>query len=247
MPKLTATVITRNESANILAALDSVSWADELIVVDSGSTDDTVALARQRTDRVFVRDWPGYSAQKNFAAGQASNDWVLSLDADERVTPGLADEIRALLGDEPRERGYLIPRVSFYLGKWIRTTDWYPDHQLRLYDRRVAAFAGEVHEGVRVTGDVGRLRAELRHVPYRDITHHLQTIDRYTTLAAQQMQGQGRTVGPAGMAARPLGAFLRNYLARGGWRDGGVGLVVSILNSYYVFLKFAKLWELERK
>ena len=247
MPKLTATVITRNESANILAALDSVSWADELIVVDSGSTDDTVALARQRTDRVFVRDWPGYSAQKNFAAGQASNDWVLSLDADERVTPGLADEIRALLGDEPRERGYLIPRVSFYLGKWIRTTDWYPDHQLRLYDRRVAAFAGEVHEGVRVTGDVGRLRAELRHVPYRDIAHHLQTIDRYTTLAAQQMQGQGRTVGPAGMAARPLGAFLRNYLARSGWRDGGVGLVVSILNSYYVFLKFAKLWELERK
>jgi glycosyltransferase involved in cell wall biosynthesis len=247
VPKLTATVITRNESANILAALDSVSWADELIVVDSGSTDDTVALARQRTDRVFVRDWPGYSAQKNFAAGQASNDWVLSLDADERVTPGLADEIRALLGDEPRERGYLIPRVSFYLGKWIRTTDWYPDHQLRLYDRRVAAFAGEVHEGVRVTGDVGRLRAELRHVPYRDIAHHLQTIDRYTTLAAQQMQGQGRTVGPAGMAARPLGAFLRNYLARSGWRDGGVGLVVSILNSYYVFLKFAKLWELERK
>lgn len=247
MPKLTATVITRNESANILAALDSVSWADELIVVDSGSTDDTVALARQRTDRVFVRDWPGYSAQKNFAAGQASNDWVLSLDADERVTPGLADEIRALLGDEPRERGYLIPRVSFYLGKWIRTTDWYPDHQLRLYDRRVAAFAGEVHEGVRVTGDVGRLRAELRHVPYRDIAHHLQTIDRYTTLAAQQMQGQGRTVGPAGMAARPLGAFLRNYLARSGWRDGGVGLVVSILNSYYVFLKFAKLWELGRK
>ena len=247
MPKLTVTVITRNESANLGAALDSVSWADELIVVDSGSTDDTVALARQRTDRVFVRDWPGYSAQKNFAAGQASNDWVLSLDADERVTPGLADEIRALLGDEPRERGYLIPRVSFYLGKWIRTTDWYPDHQLRLYDRRVAAFAGEVHEGVRVTGDVGRLRAELRHVPYRDIAHHLQTIDRYTTLAAQQMQGQGRTVGPAGMAARPLGAFLRNYLARSGWRDGGVGLVVSILNSYYVFLKFAKLWELGRK
>jgi glycosyltransferase involved in cell wall biosynthesis len=247
VPKLTVTVITRNESANILAALDSVAWADERIVVDSGSTDDTAALARQRTDHVFVREWPGYSAQKNFAAGQASHDWVLSLDADERVTPGLADEIRALLGDEPRGRGYLIPRVSFYLGKWIRTTDWYPDHQLRLYDRRVAAFAGEVHEGVRVQGDVGRLRAELQHFPYRDIAHHLQTIDRYTTLAARQMQAQGRTVGPAGMAARPLGAFLRNYLVRGGWRDGGVGLVVSILNSYYVFLKFAKLWESGRK
>jgi glycosyltransferase involved in cell wall biosynthesis len=247
VPRLTVTVITRNESANILAALDSVSWADELIVVDSGSTDDTAALARQRTGRVFVREWPGYAAQKNFAADQASHDWILSLDADERVTPGLADEIRARLGDEPRERGYLIPRVSFYLGKWIRTTDWYPDHQLRLYDRRVAAWAGEVHEGVRVKGDVGRLRAELEHLPYRDIAHHLQTIDRYTTLAANEMRGQGRTVGPAGLAARPLGAFLRNYLVRGGWRDGGVGLVVSILNSYYVFLKFAKLWELGRK
>jgi len=247
VPKLTVTVITRDEAANILAALDSVTWADELIVVDSGSTDDTVALARQRTDRVFVREWPGYSAQKNFAAEQASHDWILSLDADERVTPALADEIRALLGSEPGARGYDMPRVSFYLGKWIRTTDWYPDHQLRLYDRREGTWAGEVHEGVHVSGAMGRLRADLQHFPYRDISHHLETIDRYTTLAARQLQANGRTVGMAGLAARPIGAFLRNYLARGGWRDGSVGLVVSILNSYYVFLKFAKLWELGRK
>ncbi len=247
MPKLTVTVITRNESAKIGAALESVAWADEIVVVDSGSTDDTVALARQRTDRVVVRDWPGYSAQKNFAAGQASHDWILSLDADERITPALAREIRALLGREPAARGYRIPRVSFYLGKWIRTTDWYPDYQLRLYDRRVAAWAGAVHEGVEVAGAVGRLHAEIQHIPYRDIAHHLQTIDRYTSLAARQMHDRGKRVGFAGIAARPCGAFLRNYLARGGWQDGSVGLVVSILNSYYVFLKFAKLWELERK
>ena len=247
MPKLTVTVITRDEAANILAALDSVTWADELIVVDSGSTDDTVVLARQRTDRVFVREWSGYSAQKNFAAEQASHDWILSLDADERVTPALAGEIRALLGSEPGAHGYDMPRVSFYLGKWIRTTDWYPDHQLRLYDRRAGTWAGEVHEGVHVRGTVGRLLADLQHFPYRDLSHHLQTIDRYTTLAARQLQARGRTVGMAGLAARPIAAFLRNYLARGGWRDGSVGLVVSILNSYYVFLKFAKLWELGRK
>jgi len=247
VPKLTVTVITRDEAANILAALDSVSWADELVVVDSGSTDETVALARQRTDRVLVREWSGYSSQKNYAAEQASHDWVLSLDADERVTPALADEIRALLNGEPAARGYAIPRVSFYLGKWIRTTDWYPDHQLRLYDRRAASWAGDVHEGVRVAGVVGRLRAEFQHTPYRDISHHLQTIDRYTTLAARQLLERGRTVGMGGLAARPLAAFLRNYVARGGWRDGPVGLVVSILNSYYVFLKFAKLWELARK
>lgn len=246
MPKLTVTVITRNESANIGAALDSVSWADEILVVDSHSTDDTVALARQRTERVVVRDWPGYSAQKNFAAGQASHDWILSLDADERVTPALADEIRERLHGEPAERGYRIPRVSFYLGRWVRTTDWYPDYQLRLYDRRVSTWAGVVHEGVTVNGAVGRLRADLQHVPYRDIAHHLQTIDRYTTLAAQQMAERGKTVSAAGLAARPAGAFLRNYVARGGWRDGSVGLVVSALNSYYVFLKFAKLWERDR-
>ena len=247
MPKLTVTVITRNEAANILAALDSVSWADELVVVDSQSTDETVALARQRTGRVFVREWPGYSAQKNFAAEQASHDWILSLDADERATPALAAEVRTLLDREPAACGYDMPRVSFYLGKWIRTTDWYPDRQLRLYDRRAGRWAGQVHEGVDVRGAVERLRGELQHFPYRDISHHLQTIDRYTTLAAQQLQARGRTVGVAGLATRPAGAFLRNYLARGGWRDGSVGLVVSILNSYYVFLKFAKLWELRRK
>jgi glycosyltransferase involved in cell wall biosynthesis len=245
--KLTVTVITRNEAANLGAALASVTWADEIVVVDSHSTDDTVAIARRLTDRVFVRDWEGYSAQKNYAAGQASHDWILSLDADERVTPGLADEIRGLLLAGPAARGYRIPRVSYYLGRWIRSTDWYPDYQLRLYDRRAAAWAGDfVHEGVHVSGEIGRLRSDLLHLPYRDVSHHLQTIDRYTTLAAREMRAQGRRVTAAGLIARPVGAFLRNYIARGGWREGAVGLVVSTLNSYYVFLKFAKLWEAGR-
>jgi glycosyltransferase involved in cell wall biosynthesis len=247
VPKLTVTVITRDESANLGAALDSVSWADEILVVDSGSADDTVEIARRRTSRVLVRDWPGYSAQKNYAAGEASHDWILSLDADERVTPALAAEIRGLLAENPTARGYRVPRVSFYLGRWIRSTDWYPDYQLRLYDRRVARWAGLVHEGVEVDGPVGRLRSDLQHLPYRDIAHHLQTIDRYTTLAARQMRERGLRVGVAGLLARPAGAFFRNYVARAGWRDGSVGLVVSVLNSYYVFLKFAKLWETGRK
>ncbi len=247
MPRLTVTVIARDESGHIGAALDSVSWADEIVVVDSGSTDGTAALARERTGRVLVREWAGYSAQKNFAAAQASHDWILSLDADERVTPRLAAEIRRLLAGDPSARGYRMPRVSFYLGKWIRTTDWYPDHQLRLYDRRAGAWAGAVHEGVEIAGPVGRLRGEIQHFPYRDIAEHLETIGRYSTLAARQMHDRGRRAGLAGLAARPLGAFLRNYVARGGWRDGPEGLVISALNSYYVFLKFAKLWELDRK
>ena len=134
--KLTVTVITRNEAAHIVAALQSVAWADEIVVVDSHSTDDTVALARAHATRVEVRDWPGYGAQKNYAAELAANDWILSIDADERVTPELAAEIRERLAGDPPARGYRIPRVTHYLGRWIRSTDWYPDYQLRLYDRR---------------------------------------------------------------------------------------------------------------
>jgi glycosyltransferase involved in cell wall biosynthesis len=246
--KLTVTVITRDESAHIAAALQSVSWADEIIVVDSHSTDDTVAIARKYATRVEERDWPGYSAQKNYAAGIASNDWILSLDADERVTPELADEIRYTLHSEPAARGYRIPRVTWYLGRWIRSTDWYPDYQLRLYDRRAGKWNGRrVHESVDLQGAPGVLRHELQHYAYRDISHHLATIDRYTTLAAEQWLAEGRRTSGFEMLVHPRLAFLRNYLLRGGFRDGAAGLLVSRLNAYYVFLKFAKLWELQQR
>jgi glycosyltransferase involved in cell wall biosynthesis len=245
VPGLTVTIITLNESANIEAALQSVAWADEILVVDSHSSDDTVARARAYTGRVIVRDWPGFIAQKNFAAAEARNDWILSLDADERVTPALAGEIRTLLAHDPPCAGYRVPRLSYYLGRWIRSTDWYPDYQLRLYDRRRAQWEGRyVHESVRASGPVGQLSADLLHLTYRDVSHHLQTIDRYTTLAARQMFEDGRRASPRHFLLNPAAAFLRNYLARGGFRDGRAGLVVSLLNSYYVLLKFVKLWEL---
>jgi glycosyltransferase involved in cell wall biosynthesis len=245
VPKVTATLITRNEAAHIEAALASVAWADEVVVVDCGSTDGTADLARRRGARVEVREWPGYSAQKNYAASIASHDWILSLDADERVTPELAAEIRALMESEPSARGYRVPRVSFYLGRWIRATDWYPDYQLRLYDRRAGQWNGRrVHESVALNGgQPARLNHDLQHFPYRDISHHLATIDRYTTLAAEEMRAAGRTVSVAGLVIHPPFAFLRNYILRGGFRLGGAGFVVSVLNSYYVFLKLAKLWE----
>jgi glycosyltransferase involved in cell wall biosynthesis len=245
--KLTVTVITRDESAHIAAALQSVSWADEIVVVDSGSSDNTVALARQHATRVEVREWPGYSAQKNHAATIASNDWILSLDADERVTPQLGAEIRQILQHEPAARGYRIPRLTRYLGRWIRSTDWYPDYQLRLYDRRAGRWNGRrVHESVELQGTPGLLRHELQHYAYRDISHHLATIDRYTTLAAEQWHAEGRRTNGLEMLIHPRLAFLRNYLLRGGIRDGAAGLLVSKMNAYYVFLKFAKLWELQQ-
>jgi glycosyltransferase involved in cell wall biosynthesis len=247
VPKLSVTVITKNEAANIADALASVAWADEIIVVDAQSDDDTVAIARRYTERVIVREWPGYVDQKNYAASIARHDWILSLDADERVTPALADEIRSLLASTPARNGYRMPRVTWHLGRWIRTTDWYPDYQLRLYDRRAGAFAGKyVHEAVRIDGEAGQLHGELQHYSYRDLSHHLATIDRYTSAAARQMHEAGRRATLAHLVVHPPLAFLRNYVARAGFRDGAPGFIVSAMNAYYVFLKFAKLWELQR-
>jgi glycosyltransferase involved in cell wall biosynthesis len=248
VPKLSVTIITKNEAADIGAALASVAFADERVVVDAHSTDDTVGIARQHTDRVIVRDWAGYIDQKNYAASQASHDWILSLDADERVPPALADEIKTTLAGPSAHHAYRIPRVAWQFGRWIRTTDWYPDYQLRLYDRRSAQWTGKyVHESVTVRGTVGQLRHELQHYAYRDIADHLETIDRYTTLAARQMYEDGRRAGLLEVGGHLPLAFLRNYLARGGFKDGVAGLTISAMNAYYVFLKFAKLWELEHK
>jgi glycosyltransferase involved in cell wall biosynthesis len=246
VPKLSVTVITRDEGADLAGALESVSWADEIVVVDAGSVDQTVAIARRYTGRILIREWTGYVDQKNYAATEAAHDWILSLDADERVTPALATEIQQLLTVEPPQRAFRIPRVTWHLGMWVRSTDWYPDFQTRLYDRRAARWTGRrVHEAVTTDGPVGRLSNELQHYAYRDIADHLETIDRYTTLAAQQMHESGRRAGPLDIVVHPPLAFLRNYLVHGGFRDGIPGFIISAMNSYYVFLKFSKLWELQ--
>ncbi len=247
MPKVSVTIITLNEAAHIAAAIDSVSWADEILVVDSGSTDGTPEMARAKGATVVCRQWPGWVEQKNFAAGQAAHDWIFSLDADERVPPPLAGEIRELLSGDPPLRGYRVPRVTFHLGKWIRTTDFYPDYQTRLYDRRAARWRGKyVHESVSVDGPVGRFRHDLEHYSFRDLRDQLDRVNHYTTLAAQQMHEAGRRAGLFDLAIHPPAAFLRNYLLRLGILDGTPGLIISIVNAYSVFLKFAKLWELRR-
>jgi glycosyltransferase involved in cell wall biosynthesis len=247
VPKLTVTVITCDEAANLDACLASVAWADEIVVVDSGSIDDTVAIARRHSARVEVRPWPGYGAQRNCAASLAAHDWILAIDADERVPPELAREIRAVLTSEPARHGYRIPRVAWYLGRWIRGTDWYPDYQLRLYDRRAGRWnERRVHESLALDDEPGVLGHELRHFAYRDISHHLSTIDRYTTLAAEQWADEGRRVSLASIIVHPPLAFLRNYVLKRGFTQGAPGLLVSVLNSYYVFLKLAKAWELNR-
>lgn len=242
--KVTALVITLNEAAHIEACLQSVAWADERLVIDSGSTDETVAIAQRAGATVIARPFDGYSAQKNFGAGRAAHDWIVSVDADERISPALAAEMQATLSAPGDHAGFRVPRVTWHLGRWIRATDWYPDFQLRLYDRRRAQWNGRaVHESVTAIGPVGRLRGELEHYAYRDIAHHVDTINRYTTLAADEMYARGRRTGFFELLLHPPAAFLRNYLLRRGIMLGTVGLLISVMNSYYVFLKFAKLME----
>jgi glycosyltransferase involved in cell wall biosynthesis len=248
VPSLSVTIITLNEAEHIGDAIDSARWADEIIVVDAGSRDDTVQIARARGARVESRAWTGYVDQKNFAATLARNDWILSLDADERVTPPLADEIRKVLGSNPEAFGYRIPRVTFHLGRWIRTTDFYPDYQTRLYHRQHARWQGRlVHESVTVDGRRGQLTSELEHRSYRDLADQVDRINHYSTLSAQQMFDDGVRSGALELLVHPPAAFFRNYVLRRGFMDGAAGLIISLMNSYSVFLKFAKLWERQRR
>jgi len=245
---VTVTIITLNEARHIAAAIGSAAWADEILVVDSGSTDDTVAIATARGVRVMSRTWPGYVDQKNYAASVASHDWIFSLDADERVTPALAEEIRQVVAGDPPERAFRVPRVTFHLGRWVRTTDFYPDHQTRLYDRRAARWQGKyVHESVVADGPVGQLKHELQHYSYRDLSDHLDRVNHYSTLAAQQLYEGGRRASAVDLLLHPPAAFLRNYVLRGGFADGVAGLTISLVNAYSVLVKFAKLWELQQQ
>jgi glycosyltransferase involved in cell wall biosynthesis len=245
--KVTATIITLNEAAHIADAIDSVAWADEVIVVDAGSRDGTTDIARARGARVVERAWTGYVDQKNHAASIARNDWIFSLDADERVPPALVEEIRAALAVEPSVHGFRGPRVTFHLGRWIRTTDFYPDSQTRLYDRRHARWQGRlVHESVAVDGPVGRLASDLEHYSYEDLADQVERINHYTTLAARQLFESGRRTNLFEIVVHPPAAFLRNYILRRGFMDGSVGLVISLMQAWSVGVKFAKLWELQR-
>lgn len=248
MTPISAVFITHNEEDRFPAALESVGFCDEIVVVDSGSTDRTWQIAEAAGARVILNTpWPGFLAQRNFAVDAATHDWILAVDADERITPALRDEILSVRASGFRHAGYRIPRATFYLGRWIRATDWYPDFQLRLFDRRQGRWQGSlIHESVRVEGSVGRLRHEMQHVSHRNMSHHLQRIDSYTTLWALQALAEGRGSGAVQAVAASAWAFFRNYVVRRGFMLGGVGLTVSALNAYYTFIKLSKLRELSR-
>ena len=246
--KISATVITLNEEQNLAAALESLSWADEIIVVDSQSTDRTVEIASQFTDRIFIRPWPGYSAQKNFAAEQARHDWVFNLDADERVSPDLCKEIETLKSaGEPAASGFEMPRRTFYLGRWIKHSGWYPDFKVRLYTRSSGRWRGAyVHESVESDGQIARLTGPLLHYTVRNASDHHLRIDRYTTLAAEELAEHGKRVTTLSLLVSPFMAFVRTYVFRLGFLDGLPGLAIAYFAAHYVFLKGLKLWETQK-
>jgi glycosyltransferase involved in cell wall biosynthesis len=244
--KISATVITLNEEDRIADALESLAWADEIVVVDAGSTDRTREIARRYTDRVLVHPWQGYAVQKRYADAQASHEWIFSLDADERVSPALRRSIEKVKEEGPRCEGYRVARRAWYLGRWINHGGWYPDYQVRLYRRDCAAWVGDfVHESVRVQGRVGRLAGDLWHLTRRSLSEHHEVLGRYTTLAAEQEAARGRSANVIRLLFQPLLTFLQSYFFKQGFRDGVPGLVIAGFAAYYVFLKYAKLWERE--
>jgi glycosyltransferase involved in cell wall biosynthesis len=239
--KISATIITLNEERNLARAIESLRCADEILVVDSGSTDRTVEIAQKLGARIVEREWPGYANQKNLAAEKASHDWILSLDADESVSEALEAEIWRLKKSGAEFDAYTMPRLAQYLGRWIRHSGWYPDRKIRLYDRRRAKWEGAyVHESLRVDGKIGRLEGNLLHFTCASLSEHLRTMDRYTTLAAEQLLSTGEKPTWSRMILDPPGTFVQTYFLKLGFLDGLEGLAIAYMAAFYNFLKFAK-------
>jgi glycosyltransferase involved in cell wall biosynthesis len=238
MPAVTATIITLNEADRIAEAIASLACCDEIIVVDSGSTDRTPEIARARGARVIERAWDGYSKQKNFAAEQARNDWILSIDADERLSIELADEIVSWKIQEHSFRAWSMPRRVFYLGRWIRHSGWYPDRKVRFYDRRFCGWEGDfVHESLKVEGAVGIFHGDLLHFPYRDWRDHMSRITRYTELAARAARSNGRRGNIGKLILAPPLTFIKSFFLQAGFLDGWRGLAIAYMGARYVFQK----------
>jgi glycosyltransferase involved in cell wall biosynthesis len=238
-------VITLDEEARLGPCLESVGWADEIVVVDSGSSDRTVEVARAFTDRVLVHPFRGYGAQKNVALDHCRGEWVLSVDADERVPAALRDEIARTLAGGPAEAGFEIARRNLFAGAWLRHGGLFPDYQMRLLRRGRVRFRERlVHESVEVAGPTGRLRTPLVHESYRGVADFVDRANRYSDLAARDLAAQGRGGSLGDLLVRPLWRFLSMYVLRLGFLDGRAGLVVATLYAYYVFLRAAKAREL---
>jgi glycosyltransferase involved in cell wall biosynthesis len=244
--KISASIIVFNEEENIADLCETISWCDEIVMVDSSSTDRTVEIAKKYPVKIFQHEFKGYKDKHEFADSQTTGDWIFWIDADERVTPELRQSIEDLKKQNEKELpdGFWIARKTWYLGRWIKFSGWYPDYQMRLYRKNASYWDGvSPHETARVKGLTEKLKGEFLHQTKRDLSDHHGVLDRYTTLAADYLVKNGRTVGGFGIFLNSISAFIRTYFLKQGFRDGVPGLIISMFTGYSVFLKYAKVWE----
>ena len=247
MLNISLVIITKNEQHRLELCIRSVPFAKDVVVLDSDSTDQTREVAKSLGARVFVEPWRGFGLQKQRAVELAKYDWVLCLDADEALSFALSSEIEAILkGSEPVVDGFECPRISFHLGRWIRHGGWYPDWQLRFFDRRKARWSSAaIHETVRASS-VARLKGDIEHLVFRDLSHQIETNNRYSSLMAEELRARGVRFSFAKLLLKPWSKFLETYVWKRGFLDGVPGFMISVGAAYSVFLKFSKLWELEK-
>ncbi|TFH64581.1 MAG: glycosyltransferase family 2 protein [Candidatus Zixiibacteriota bacterium] len=247
MPTLSVILITNNEANNIRRALDSVKFADEIIINDSGSTDGTIEIAQSYGCSIIQSEFVGFGIAKQTALNAAKSDWVLSIDADEEIDQPLATAIVQAIKNADYS-GYHLNRKSQFLGRWILHSGWYPDYLPRLFRRDRGRFTSDsVHEQIQIDGDLGKLEGHILHYTDPDIEHYLQKLNRYTTLSADGLQRQGRRFKTLDILIKPPATFIKMYLLKGGFRDGIQGLMLALLSSFHVLCKYAKLWERQRR
>jgi len=238
-----------NEEKNIRRCLQSAEWADEIVVVDSFSTDRTAEICREFTELVFRHRWLGYVRQKTLVRDLATGPWVLLLDADEEISPDLREEILEVLESSSagRTSGYSFPRLTRYQGRWITHGDWYPDTKLRLFRKEAGRCTGEdPHDRVETEGPVVRLQSPLYHYTYDDIKHQVDTLNRFSSIAADSLRDRGASFRLTDLCLRPIWRFVRCYIVKRGFLDGLRGLVIAVNSAFGSFVKYAKLWEAHR-
>jgi glycosyltransferase involved in cell wall biosynthesis len=245
---ISAIIITHNEADQMERCLRGLSWCDEIVIVDSGSTDETVAIAKKYTNRVFIEDWKGFGAQKQSALSKASGEWIFTIDADEVISSALSEEVLYSIKKERNANGFLIPRKNLYGEKWLRFGGQYPDYVLRLFRKKAGRFTESiVHERVIVEGETKKLKTPIIHYAFKDLTTRIEKLNSYSSLSARQMLLSGKTAGSFSPLIHSASLFIKDYIFRLGFIDGRQGFDIALLKSLGVYFKYAKLLELQYK
>ncbi len=245
--KISAVVITKNEELNIKECLETLKWADEIVIIDSNSTDNTKEIAAAYTDKIFLTESDVFSEKRIISFDKCSNDWILFLDADERLTPELQTELKALTPTEDTN-GYKINRRNYYFGQWLKHSGVYPDRHIRLFNKQFASITPRIiHEGVEIKGNVGSLTGEMIHYSFRDMTHMMDKINLYSTLEAREKLENNKQISKFGVFTHAFSTFLRVYISRKGFKDGSGGFFISFCYSMVSFLSLLKLLKLQKK